>query len=412
MIHQDIFATTQNIMYQEYLATATVQAPVGDPRHVFRLSEGPPAFQFNVQPDGSVPFIGTNYSSRAAQRWDPNMRMPYVMSWSGGFQWGFRNNWVLETIYQGQSGVGLINNWDTNVIPLDVSSDPTVLNTIFQNTQNYKPYTQFGSVNLFSNFGHNSYHSATARLEKRYSSGLMFNAFYTFGKTLTENEGETGDGGITYYNRRLEKGLASYHIAHRFVGVMTYELPFGRGRQFLQNSRLGNHVLGGWELTWTQTLQSGLPFTVGYAGSPNRYLPGEARPNILTTFDQAQVQDWSIGENKFPVQAQNAYLNPNAFAYPAPFTAGNLGRNTFIGPGLNWTQLSLAKWWHIGERARFQLRLDANNFPFKQPQYSNPTSTYNVNSPGAFGRFTGTRGSFSDVGTSNSHMLIVGKFQF
>ena len=96
------------------------------------------------------------------------MRMPYVMSWSGGFQWGFRQNWVFEMMYQGQSGVGLINNWDMNVIPLNISSDPAVLNNIFTQTQNFKPYPQFGSVNLFSNFGHNSYHSATARVEKRY----------------------------------------------------------------------------------------------------------------------------------------------------------------------------------------------------------------------------------------------------
>ena len=147
-------------------------------------------------------------------------------------------------------------------------------------------------------------------------------------------------------------------------------------------------------------------------GSPNRYLPGETRPNILTTHDQAQVQDWDMGSHRFPTQLQNPYLNMSSFAYPAAFTAGNLGRNTFIGPGLNWTQLSIAKWWNFGERARFQLRLDANNFPFKQPQLANPGASFNTNSPGAFARFTGTRGAFSDVGTANSNMLIVGKFQF
>ena len=61
---------------------------------------------------------------------------------------------------------------------------------------------------------------------------------------------------------------------------------------------------------------------------------------------------------------------------------------------------------------RFQIRLDANNFPFKQPQFANPANTYNANTPGSFASITGTRGSFSDVGTANSHTLIVGKFQF
>ncbi len=57
IVHQDIFATGSNIQFQEYLAQATVAQPVGDPRHVFRLSQGPPSFTYTAQPDGSVPFI-------------------------------------------------------------------------------------------------------------------------------------------------------------------------------------------------------------------------------------------------------------------------------------------------------------------------------------------------------------------
>ena len=194
---------------------------------------------------------------------------------------------------------------------------------------------------------------------------------------------------------------------------MSYELPFGKGRHFMNHGGVVNQVLGGWELTWTQTLQSGQPFTVNFSNSPNRYLPGESRPNILTTNEDALTQDWTIGPNRFPSSAQNPYLKFSAFAYPAAFTIGNLGRNTFEGPGLNWTQLSLAKSWHFGERMRAQMRLDANNFfPKKQPNFSNPSSTYNANSPTAFGTGFGTRGSFSDVGTANSHIMLIGKFQF
>jgi len=61
--HQDVFSVGTGILFEEYLATATIQAPTGDPRHVFRLSDGPPSFKYQVQADGSVPFIGSNYSS-------------------------------------------------------------------------------------------------------------------------------------------------------------------------------------------------------------------------------------------------------------------------------------------------------------------------------------------------------------
>ncbi len=413
MVHQDIFATDRNSLFQEYLATANIAAPVGDPRHVFRLSQGPPAFRYDVQPDGSVPFVGANFAGRGAQRWDPNMRMPYVMSWSGGIQYAFRQNWMMEVQYQGQSGVGLLNNWNTNVMRLDVSSDPARLNQIFTEQQNHLPFTNFGSIGLFSNYGHNSYHGGTVRIEKRMSGGLTFNSFYTMSKTITETEGEGGDNGITFYNRRLEKARASYDVRHRFVTVLSYDLPFGKGRRFLSGGGVSNAALGGWQLTWTQTMQSGPPFTVSAGGSPSRYLPGEQRPNIVTTHQAAQVDNWQLGPNRFPTPAQNPYLHASSFAYPAAFTTGNLGRNVFESPGLLWTQVSIAKWWRVAEKYRFQIRLDGNNFPIKQPQFADPNGGFNLNNLGAFARIgSGTRGSFSDIGTSNSNLLLIGRFEF
>ena len=126
---------------------------MGDPRPVFRLSQGPPAFQFNMNQDGSVPFIGTNYSSRNATWFDPGMRMPYVMNWSAGFQYQFSGTWLAELLYQGSSGVGLLNNWDINVLPLNVSSDPVQLEIIRTQYQNFKPYPQFGSINIIQTTG-------------------------------------------------------------------------------------------------------------------------------------------------------------------------------------------------------------------------------------------------------------------
>ncbi|HYW47374.1 MAG TPA: TonB-dependent receptor [Bryobacteraceae bacterium] len=412
VIHADIFAPTQNINFDEYLATATIQAAPGDPNQVFRLSQGPPSFAYSVQPNGTVPFVGTNYSSRTASWWDPGMRMPYVLNWAGGVQWEFAHNWLMEMNYQGQSGVGLINSWNMNAIPLNVSTNPAVLTAIYKATQNYLPYPQFGSINAYSNYGHNTHHSGTLRVERRFTSGVALNAFYTYQKTLSECDAEGTCTGITYYNRSLEKARTAFDTTHRFVSVLTYQLPFGKGRRWMNKGGLFNQVLGGWELTETQTLQSGTPFTVSFSGSPYQYLPGSSRPNIVTTIPQATVQGWSIGPNRFPTSAQNPYLNFSSFAYPAAFTAGDLGRNTFEGPGLNWMQVSLAKWWKVKERYRFQLRFDGYNWPIEEPNYANPSSAYNVNSPGTFARMTGVQGSFSGAGAGRPNMWVIGRFEF
>jgi hypothetical protein len=409
--HSDLFTNGLNQNFEEYLATAVVQAPVGDPTPVFKLSQGPPRVTFNTAPDGSVPFVGTNFSGRNASWYDPNMRLPYVMTWSSGFQWQITDTVLAEARYQGSAGVGLLNNWNINVAPLDISRDPVQLQQIFQNYQNFRPYPQFGTINHYSNYGHNTYHGGTWRVEKRYSSGMTLNAFYTYSKAINDADDDGTAGGITWYNRRLEKARANYDIQHRVVSVFTYDLPFGKGRRWMNGGGWKNWIFGGWDGAWTQTWQSGPPVTVTFAGSPYNYLQGASRPNQILPDALAQPQPWDIGPHRFPFSAQNRYFSFDAFAYPAPFTPGTLGRNTFEAPGLRWTQVSLSKEFAITERAKFELRWDMNNLT-KEPQFADPNTAFNLTNRANFGTFGGTRGSFSDIGTARAHHLLVGRFVF
>ncbi|HUQ95382.1 MAG TPA: hypothetical protein VM120_27130 [Bryobacteraceae bacterium] len=408
----DLMTNGTNQNFEEYLATANIQASPGDPSHAFRLSQGPPRFTYPTAADGSVPFQGNNYGGRSAGWYDPNMRLPYVHMWSGGIQRQLSNSWLMEVLYQGSSGVGLLNSWDVNVVPLNISTDLTTLNQIFNATQNYKPYTQFGTIRHYSNYGHNTHHSGMLRFERRFAQGLTLNAFYQLGKTINNADDDGDAGGITFYNRSLEKARASYDISHRFVSVMTYELPFGKGRKWMTGGRVSNWVLGGWDFAWTQTFQSGPPTTVTFGGNPNRYLPGASRPNQILPNELAQPGDWEIGPHRFPLSAQNRYYNFDAFACPAAFTAGTLGRNTFESPGLRWTQLSLSKQFKLTERMAFSIRWDCNN-PTKEPQFPDPNGQFNLANRANFGTFAGNgRGSFSDIGTSRMHHILVGRFQW
>jgi hypothetical protein len=157
-----------------------------------------------------------------------------------------------------------------------------------------------------------------------------------------------------------------------------------------------------------------MPFSVSASGSPNRQLPGGGtqRPNILTTNDQAVTPGWSgVGENRYPFAAQIPYLQASAFAYPAAFTIGNLGRNTFTGPGMNWTVTSLVKWFNFGERRRFQIGLDGINQPWKRPNYSNPNGTWNTSNNATFGRITGYT-VFNNAGSSQANWQLRGRFEW
>jgi hypothetical protein len=409
----DLFTNGLVENFEEYLATGAAQPPPGDPRVAFYLKDGPPNVPFTIQPNGTAPFVGTNYSSRQASYFDPNMRMPYIMNWNAGFQWEVSNNHLLEFNYQGSGGVGLLNRWNINAIPLDISRDPAELQRIFQAQQNYRPYPHFGNVFLYSNFGHSTFHSGTVKFERRYSQGFNFTTFYTFAKSIDEASDDGTASGITYYNRRLEKARSSYDVSHRWVTYALWELPFGRGKKWMNGANwLVNGLLGNWELNVIQTLESGLPMTFSFTGAPGNYLPGATRPNMAPgkTYDDIEL-DW---DRKGPCRHQQACALPwadiNAFAYPAAFTPGNSGRNIITGPGNMWHQVSFAKSFVFKERLRGTIRWDVNN-PFKYYFFSNPGATVDFRNPQAFGKITGNQGSFSGQGGRTYHQIIM-KLEF
>ena len=401
--------------FEEYFATATVEQAPGNPDVAFYLRNGPPRTQFNIQADGSAPFVGTNYSSRNASWRDPNMRLPYVMNWNGGFQHQLNSQLLAEITYQGSAGVGLLNRWDINQIPLNISTDPARLNEIFRASQNFKPYPQFGSVFHYANYGHSSYHSGTLKVEKRFSKGYSVTSFYTFAKSIDEASDDGAAGGITFYNRRLEKARSSYDVTHRWVTYALWELPFGKGRKWMNSANpLVNGVLGGWELNTIQTLESGVPMTFSFTGSPFNYLPGAGRPDMAPgrTYDSIRL-DW---DRKGPCRHQTSCRPPwadvNAFAYPAAFTAGNSGRNVLTGPGNLWHQVSISKSFKFKERFTGLVRYDINN-PFKYYFFNNPTTAVDLRAATRqnFGQITGNQGSFSGLG-GRTYQQIVLKVQF
>src|SRR2546422_7215289 len=57
------YTTLFRSQYDEYVATSNQQANPGDPTPVFQISRGPSPARFNIRPDGTSPFLGTNYRS-------------------------------------------------------------------------------------------------------------------------------------------------------------------------------------------------------------------------------------------------------------------------------------------------------------------------------------------------------------
>jgi hypothetical protein len=162
-----------------------------------------------------------------------------------------------------------------------------------------------------------------------------------------------------------------------------YQLPFGKGKQFGSNwGGALNAVAGGWQAGGILTLDSGSPFSVSVSGDPANVDGGTERANIVgnplpSGFNQT-VQQW---------------FNKSAYATPAQYTFGNLGRNTLLGPSYKEFDFSLMKDFHFTEAKYLQFRCDLFNL-FNNVNLGTPNGTQNSST---FMQITSTSGSARDV---------------
>jgi len=416
-------AGNQSQNFNEYSGTYNITQPNGNPSIPFYLSQGPGVpIVFPQASNGTFPFNPTSasYSSRSTAWLDPGLINPYIMNWAGGFEYEFARNWLVEARYDGSSSNKLIGTWNINELPpadeFFNGSNLAFLNTVHGNPQIYKPYPQFGSVNLTSNFNHATYHGGTIRVERRLSGGLVLTAFDTYSKALDPCDNECG-GGDTYWNRALEKGVAGYNrTQHAFVQV-SYQLPFGRHQSLLSGAgRVVDYIVGGWNISFSQVFDTGVPFGLGFGNSPYNYSSPGNRPNILTSYAAALTPNWGIGPNRFPTTTppQTPYFVDSDFAYPAAYTLGNMGRNIYKGPFTTFQGFAVKKQFTFKEKYKIMVRLDGHNLPFKRPSFTTPNATFTTaaGSVTQFGSMSGTMGAWSEYGYNQPTLQLGGRFEF
>lgn len=250
------------------------------------------------------------------------------------------------------------------------------------------PFPEFGRIQLVDNGGLGKYNAFSAKLTKRYSSGLTYLFGYTWSKaTDTGSAIRTHDGDTLFpqnsYCRNCEYGLSSFHASSRFVSSTLYDLPFGKGRPVPIGNRLLNALAGGWQLGGILTAQTGFPITVTIGGlDQSKTGGGFDRPNATG------VSPYLASPNTF------RYFNLAAFAVQPEGTFGNVGRNTVIGPGLFNFDASLIKSFAFTERQHLQFRWEVFN-GVNHPNWSNPN--VNANDRANFGSITGTRSNMRQM---------------
>jgi hypothetical protein len=176
------------------------------------------------------------------------------------------------------------------------------------------------------------------------------------------------------YNLNNEWSLSTQDVPNRFTTAITYQLPFGQGRQFLHNSRALDWVVGGWSLNMFGIIQSGFPLAIIQPNNNSVLGTSYQRPNgtglsaATSGSTDSRLSDW---------------LNPAAFSDAPEFTFGDITRFINVrSPGLFSWDVSVNKAFTIRERIKAQFRaeaLNATNTPlFGNPGTTLTTSTFGV----------------------------------
>jgi hypothetical protein len=251
------------------------------------------------------------------------------------------------------------------------------------------PYPEFSRIQEVDGSGKASYNSLGVKLTRNFNQGLTYLMGYTWSRSIDNASAIRNHGGDTLfpqnsYNIAAEKALSSFHVAHRLTTSTLYELPFGKGKPFLDTgSGVVNQLVGGWQLGSIITLQTGFPITV---------TSGRDQSNTGAGFDRPNATGATIA---LPRGQQNPqkFFNTDAFVLQPFGTHGNTGRNTLIGPGLiNW-DFSTIKNFRISEGHELQFRFEAFNFA-NHPNWGNPNTSRFSSS---FGQISGTRTNMREL---------------
>jgi hypothetical protein len=312
---------------------------------------------------------------------------PKIYQWNLGIQQAIGNNMVFELSYVASHGFNLNFQTDLNQVPTA---------ELTQNDSKLVPNKNFQAISGSTNNAISNYNSLQAQLNRRLAHGLSFGFNYTWSHFLDDYDSsgwgsrngptsrEYADPGSNYSN-------SNFDIRNAFKGRVVYELPFGKGRMFLNHNFLLDELLGGYQISSTMQFTSGNPFSLFASGQSTYADIGQNNnPYVNYVGGGHNLMGVPGGRNAFE------WFNPANFTVTPNGTFGNVRRNSLYGPGLETENISAGKKFDIFESMKLQLRLDATN-AFNHASLGQPNGSLNSsNTPGAAYSGNGINGSLAN----------------
>ena len=301
-----------------------------------------------------------------------------------------------------------------------------------------RPYAE---IDYKTSGGHDTYNAMQLSLSRRSASGLTMNAQYALGyskgNTGGSNEATTaGNNARSLADFDYDDGYNNFDVRHTFNLSVLYAVP-GQGA-----------LKGGWMVGGIANARSGLPVPVLVGRNDIVYVDAAGvvwnnaaagRTAVINTpgggaSRNTRRPDLVPGVDPFIQTGGLLFLNPAAFATPAPGTFGNLTRNSIHGPGVKQIDMVIVKKIGSNRGANVELRAEIFNL-FNTDIFANPIGTlpnalptgnagtapaansvqpgqpYTSAAAGTFGRLTSTVGTTVGLGTNRQVQFAV-RFNF
>jgi hypothetical protein len=387
--------TSNNYPFGAFFSYSAAQGTAANPLSFSNPTPG----QANASPvTGTCP-TPTTCTYGSAVTYDPANKTQRSYQWNLSVGQELWKGAAAEAQYIGSHSLdldtSLYDNQPNLVTPGSVFSQPTKASlnspqgTCGQATCLVRPNQLFGSIRDLRNIAWAHYNGLNLVLRQRMFHGLSGQASYTWSHTLDISSDSNGGGTLSQpFNVAADYGNANWDIRHRFVGVLTYELP-----SFNRSNLLVRETIGGWQINTILNLQTGMPFNVSLGTNPSGNLDtAQGRPSwVHKPSSNCSLKNLIHGVNG--TATSGSCIDLSAYALPvAPTTVtgttvtaynyafGNTSRNTLHGPGFSYDNLSIFKNFPIWERAKFQFRAEASNV-FNHPSAANPNSNNGNGNP-------------------------------
>ena len=222
------------------------------PPYYGQFSLNPPATA-PLQVDTLFPDLNNIPQFPAPFSLDPANRTPYTLQWNVNLQRSLGQDYLFEAAYTGSRSRSLSKRYNIN--QADFGTTPI---------NSRLPFPQFQPAILYSAaIGTADFKGLSLRFEKRYSAGLFFLANYQLSENRDNGSGEVEANDTAFRTDfDADESLSRYHQRHRGAFSFGYELPFGKGRHWLNSGGAVAYVLGEWQVQGVVRAGSGFPFTL------------------------------------------------------------------------------------------------------------------------------------------------------